>query len=362
MTERKPPSKTRARIQTAAGFLISILLLWWLFQYIDLRALGQHLRRISPWLLAATICLNYLSIPLRVFQWQLLLGKPKSVTFMIGLRAICLGALGNCIFPMRGGELLRTYVLAHHGRLPFSRVLTSVVLSRVQDFLPILTIAFLMFLVMPLDRGFEIPTSEGAEPYVVTGTQLRGALRIFALGVLGVAMGLGAFYVWRDALRRLAVAIVRRVSSSLADLLDRLLTPVTEAMQVIGEPRHFWGGQALAFSCWLLFLFAPVPLLISFGLGVGEACLATITITGMTTFAQLLPAAPGALGTFHAMCVAALYVTSPDLDRNEAMAYAIVSHAIGAYSTGLTGLPFLLTAWRDVQTARHYDENNPLDD
>ena len=103
---------------------------------------------------------------------------------------------------------------------------------------------------------------------------------------------------------------------------------------------------------------APIPLLMAFSLGFGQACVTAVAVTGIATIAHMLPSAPGAVGTYHAFCFVAVILCNPGMDPNAVVAYAVVAHLVGALSPALPGLFFLPRAWihlTDLRSAPSHD-------
>ena len=63
--------------------------------------------------------------------------------------------------------------------------------------------------------------------------------------------------------------------------------------------------------------------------------------TAVTSLTFVLPSTPGAIGTFHALCLASIYACVPDVDPNVALAYTVVIHLIGTLGPGLPGILIL---------------------
>ena len=340
------PNRKISWWKTVPGLLLSLALLVWILRGSDPSKVWGVLRTISPWLVLATAAIGYLSIPLRTVQWRWLLGNAPKAGFINVFKAICLGYLGNCVLPMRGGELVKTYVLSRNSDLPIARVLASVVLARLQDLLPILVLLAVMFTVIPLEEGINL--REQAlfdQPVFISKARLNQAFRLFAFCAAGAGIGLIVFYRWQDALHKRMVRVLASFSPRFAKLLDSLFSQVAAGVRVVGDARWFWGAQSLSFICWFIFAIAPVPLLLAFSLEFKQACLTALAMTGLTTFAHLIPSAPGAVGTFHALCLVALLVCNPHMDRNAAVAFTLIVHLIGTAGPALPGLVFLPQSW-----------------
>jgi uncharacterized protein (TIRG00374 family) len=338
--------KRRSPVHTLAGVVISVALLTLLLWWANLGEVVRVLRAVSPWAVLGTLAILYLSVPLRVVQWRWLLSDPSGVSWWAVLRATCIGYLGNGVLPMRGGELMKAYVLARSGTLSFTRILPSVILTRAQDFLPILAVMVVAFSVIPLEDRYTLSLPAVLDhDLVLEKGALSGALRMLAGIVALMAVALAILYVSHARVRRVVVGTARGFSDKLADRLDGLLAQLSDGIAVVGSPGRFWGAQGISVACWGLFVVAPLPILMDIGLSAGQAMITSLAITGLGTVAHLLPSLPGAVGTFHVFCLGAVLLCNPDMETDTAVAYAVLAQLIGAYGIALSGLLFLPTAW-----------------
>ncbi len=349
-TRRPGPGGLHVWARRLVGLLISVLLLAWFFRGADYREILRIFGTISPWSIVATIAIFNLAIPFRAVQWQLLLGHAPGATFGRAGKALCLGYLANCLLPMRGGEFLRTYLLARDAGLAFTRTVVSVVLSRLQDFLPLLSLAALVAALVPVDAGTAAHLDSAFDaPVSVSVGQMNAAVAVFAAGIVFIAAALAAMYRWHEPVRQRVVRMLGRFSQRLATHLDRILAQVGLGMEVVGKAQRFWGAQAVSFVCWALFVAAPVPMLLSLGLDAPHAWLTAATMTALTSLGYLLPSAPSAIGTYHALCIVALYLCNPGIDRNSAVAFALIAHPADNFGTSILGIFLLPRAWRELR-------------
>jgi hypothetical protein len=281
------------------------------------------------------------------------LGLPQSVTFWKTLKAVCLGHVGNVLLPMRGGEAVRAVLLSKSCGIALSRVLVSVGLNRVQDLPAILLIVAAVFVLNPLAPAtIEAVSNVLGVSFAPTQADLTGVMRALGASIAIAAAALcAAYFYWRPAFR-LATRLTANHNFPGSGRLIRILENLGEGMEVVGHAKYFWTAQALSFACWGIFLIAPIPLLMSFGLDLKHAALTAIAQTGLTTIAHMLPSAPGAIGTWHTFCLVAVLSVNPDIDPNTALAYTFLAHLVSTLSPALPGLLFLPTAWKDFFAKR----------
>lgn len=328
----------RGYMRLVLGIVLSLGLVYVLFRSVSWAEVWQHVQAFPLWAIGASVSIVLLSVPLRTVQWYGLLGEGEGLSWWKVFRAICLGHLGNTFLPMRGGELLKVGVLAKSAGLSVERVLTSVVLCRLQD-LPIIGAIFLFF-VLQVDLG-AVESRLGYPTGTVTDWMPESPPSIYlitgvVMGVMIIASFLLVAWRYREPVNRF-LQREGRFYTLLRWLVARL-DQIRQAVRVAGHPGRFLGAFLSALCCWVLFTLASVPLLLSMGLGIGPSLHAAVIITGATTFFQLLPSAPTAVGTFHVGCALALSWVLPDLEGAQALAFAVVLHGVGAFSPVLPGI------------------------
>jgi uncharacterized membrane protein YbhN (UPF0104 family) len=220
--------------------------------------------------------------------------------------------------------------------MPFERVLTTVVLCRLQDFPPVVLVCGLAVLVVP---GHQIEALHEGKLFSLSQLQ-QGLYLLGASIILGAVILVFAFF-YREMLQRVVVALTQKLSNNAADWLDFRLSNISTATEALKNPLVMLYSQGIAFLCWALFAAAAVPLLLGFGASFYGACISALVLTGLTTLAQMLPAAPGALGTFHVLGLAALELSMPELIHAEALALVVLLHLLGTLGPALPGFFFL---------------------
>ena len=342
------PSKPWGRF--IFGLLVSALLVYWLFTKVSWAAVWDNIQSFPLWAIGLSIAIVLLSIPLRTLQWYWLLGATDTLSRREVLRAICLGHLANVVLPMRGGEIVKAGVLTKRCKLPLERVLTSIVLCRVQDLVPIGFI-FLFFLSQVDQAALETLVGKEKAQAISDGL-LPHMNTLLMMGVALALMCAGIFWVLKS---RSGVVAGDGFIAKLMQWLEARLRQVIESIKLAGNPRRFISAFFAAIVCWCLFTLASLPLLVSMGLSITQGLYAALIITAATTFFQLVPSAPTAFGTFHFGCTLALSWVLPELSPERALAFAMVLHAIGAFTPALPGLLFVYSPQSTLEIA--HEEN-----
>lgn len=286
-----------------------------------------HMRDFRLAAMALTMLFIDFTVPLRVIQWHVLLPKNKTVKPFRVLQSLLLGYIGNSLFPMGGGDLFKTYHLSATARLPFSTVLASVALIRLQDMIVVLLIV-VSASVLAAGLPAAAPLVDGLN-----------SARVVAFVVVLVACFL-VLMCFRG--RSTSGRLLNRYLPRIGILFSRFVDPFSEGLAAaVAHPYRLVWAQVLAVSCWLLFMAAPIPLLLDLGLPLGQALICAVILTGAVNLALLLPITPAGLGTYHVVCVLVLSAFATDIPYDQRLAFAFVSHAIGVIGPALLGIPVL---------------------
>ena len=132
-----------------SGSLLSLLLLVLVFSRLDWKAFQESFSKLHLSILGVSALLILLSVAVRGLRWYLITGL-KFKQFKYVWQATNIGYLGNMIYPVRAGEVLRIITLQHLTGLRFGNVLSSSVIDRILD---VIMLGFSSLLVLWLHRG-----------------------------------------------------------------------------------------------------------------------------------------------------------------------------------------------------------------
>ena len=238
------------------------------------------------WILLAIIC-GVLSHLARALRWNILLqplGYKASVAN--SFHAVIIGYLVNMGVP-RAGEIARPAVLSKLEKIPFNKLVGTVVVERVVDLIFTLIIGVAIFFIQ-----FNVIAD-----FFTTAFQDVDSTKILIYGIVGVAfLGLGLFaYMKRDFIYRLP--IINKLKSFIEGLLDGVKT-IFKLKQ---------NGLFLFYSLFIWVMYFLMSYFIFFALeGTSHLGLsAGLTVLLFGTAAMIVPI-PGGLGTYELMVPAGL--------------------------------------------------------
>jgi len=344
-----PPPRARRRlggaIRLTIGVAVSAVFVLYAVRGLELDKFSQHVADANYIWLVPGVAVYFLGVWARTWRWHTMLSHLVDVPMRRLFRFVCIGYMGNNVYPARAGEVLRSYVLKRETGVRMSASLATVVLERLFDGLTML--AF-VFVALPFVR-FESDALEKYRPLIVVCTVLFvGALATFL------------FLAGRpDRLRRLAGPFVRLGAAVLglsgrsdasdgthADRLWGVVDRFTDGLESLSGRREVLVLFATSIVIWLCetmkywFVMHAFPQMeVSF--------ITLMLMNGIVNLATTIPAGPGYVGTFDAPGIAVL--TAAGVAQPVATAYTVVLHVALWFPITLLGAWYL---WRSHVSLR----------
>jgi uncharacterized protein (TIRG00374 family) len=249
------------------------------------------------------------------WRWTTLLGPIARVSFWRTVQAIYIGLFANEVLPLRPGEVIRCYLLAHWSDLRLSLTFASLGVERIIDGVWIVA-AFLV--TASVKRG--IPRD------VTIGVQALSLLLLIGLGIL--------FWIVMHKQHAHAVLSESRWSATLRHIV--------EGLHLMGNPRTLGLTAAISLLYLALQILSYFALMRAYGLD-----LSFWVAGGVLTLVRLItvvPNAPGNLGLTNLAVVMALGLF--EVEKNDAKTFSIILFVAltvplligGAVATALTGV------------------------
>lgn len=310
---------------------VSLAFLGWAVAKLDFAQAFETIMRLNPLWLVPYLIVQLVSVWLRAVRLRFITEPVAKASMRTLIASICIGFMGNMIFPLRIGELVRVYVVAKKERVSRSGVLATIVVERIFDIFAtaMLVVAAVFF----------------ATPQAVDAGVWRNVEQVAAVfGAVSLVAGVMVFLIASEegfALRWMN-RIIRALPAA-AEKVEGLLASFRQGLQVMRHERHFWLTvlyTAALFTAAIASSYLVLPL---FGIPAGFELALTLCV--FTLAGVAVPSAPGAVGTFHAGVIFAL--TLYGVDANKALGVAIFMH--------LFMFTFFLIAggwyvWRDKMT------------
>ncbi|MBW3592985.1 MAG: flippase-like domain-containing protein [Actinobacteria bacterium] len=306
---------TRMRAVQAAVSLVALAaVVWWATRQErpDLPATAT-----GAALLALALALYAIATVARGERWHRILERAEiAVPRPDAYRLTAVGYMGNNVLPARGGDLLRTFLVAPLAGVRKRSALGTVVAERLLD-AAALALIFLV-VVLGVLRGVDVPG--GARP------------------VAGVAVAVGVGLA--------GAALVMRTSARLRRVRE-LVRPLAAATGNLASV-HGVGLLALSLVVWALeaSVYLAAARAVELPFGPWEA----LYVVALTNLFALVPAGPGYVGTFDAAVLFA--AGSLGAAGGEAVAYLLLLRFVLFVPITLGGFAFLVARYGGVSRLR----------
>jgi len=269
------------------GLIISAIFLYLAFREIDYSELWAALGTTRWWWLVPGLAVYFIGVLVRTWRWQYLLKPLKKVSIRTLFPIINIGYMGNNVFPLRMGEVLRSVVLKRREDVSISGSLATIIVERIFD-----AVVVVGFVLLNLGQLANLPS---ANAFSQLGGLATWAVVIFLTGLFIFIL----IAMFPKPAMRLIHTIVQhllpeRWRESLIKIADRFL----EGLMSLRSPKDALMIFLTSVLIWTLEtgLYWCVDRSLGLGLHFGQLML----INGVVNLVLLIPAAPGGLGTFDA--------------------------------------------------------------
>jgi uncharacterized protein (TIRG00374 family) len=289
--------------------LIGIFIFWYFYKDMNIKKIGQALKGINYLWVVLSVFLSILSQVSRAIRWKMLIKplgyNPKTSNIFLSVLVLY---FTNLIIP-RAGEVARCTVLSKYEKIPLTKLIGTMIVERIADFLTMMILAVIIFVVniSLLKKFFELHPEFGQN--VLGLLTVTNILLCVAVIVLLVVL----------------VFIVRPVKKDgkLYEKLRKIKNNFKDGVRSVVMLENKWyfiSHTLFIFIMWLLMLyvvflaFKPTSHL-SIGAG--------MFVFLMGGLAMLMPV-QGGIGPWHAMVIESLFLYG--IDRFDGGVFAIVAH------------------------------------
>jgi len=298
------------RWHVALGIAISAVFLYLAFREIDFNQLWHYLRTAKwGWVLLGLV-FYFLGVWVRTWRWQVLLNPLKRISRRELFPVVCIGYMGNNVYPARAGEVLRSILLKQTDDVPISGSLATIVVERLFDGITILALVLLNF-----RQLVQIAPDEAWMQRIQTGSILLGV--IFAV-ILLVFLAMLFLPKQTQAVSGWFInkLLPQKIRPQVSDILDKFI----DGLRVLRSPGQSLLVLALSMLVWILEAGLYWGVMKSLGLELGVMSL--LLVEGVVNLVLLIPAAPGGLGTFDA--AAKFMLSLFGIPAEQALGYALI--------------------------------------
>lgn len=273
----------------------------------------EVIKSANYWWLIPSILVYFVAVWARAWRWHYLLRPIKKISMATMFPIVCIGYMGNNIYPARAGELLRAYVLKKHENVQISASLATIIIERIFD-----GVVMLGFVFINLPELATLTSESGfigsIQTLAIWGAVIFGlVLVIFLMAAMFPRITERATpwlvnHILPKKWREKACGIMLRFLTGLESLRspkDVLMVFLTSVVIWLLETGKYW------------LVMQAFPFTVSF--------FALMLMNGIVNLSTTLPSAPGYIGTFDAPGIALL--RAYNISQEIAAGYTLVLHA-----------------------------------
>ncbi|MDX2161590.1 MAG: lysylphosphatidylglycerol synthase transmembrane domain-containing protein [bacterium] len=313
--------KRQQRLLVIVGLAISVFFLVIAFNGLSPALVVDYMRTADPLPLVGGAAWYFTAVAVISLRWGFLLRSSKAVRFGMLFRLVCIGYMGNNVYPLRSGELLRIFLLQVRAGVPMVRATTVVIIERIFDGLVMLT-----FIVVAL------ALTGIASPAITAIVTFAAPLFIAALLIFF------ALAARPQALAALITTVTKVLPVALRDKVNALGQDVIDGLACFRSPADLFGAVIASYVSWML--EASVYAIVSWAFGLNISYGLALLVVGVVNLAGLIPASPGQFGVYEFFVRTVLIAAG--IGQGIATAYAFTIHLVIWLPVTLLGFFFLI--------------------
>ena len=331
----------RQQVFVLFGVLISIVFLWLALRNLHPESVLQNIGNANGFLLIIAAVWYFSAVVVISMRWGFLLKSIQKIALNKLIPLVCIGYMGNNVYPFRSGEALRIYLLRRNHQVPYIKGTTTVLIERVFDGLVMLTFILV---------GVTL-TNVGNDNIQRVAT--------FATPIFMIALGMFFTLAMRpNLLRKLSNTVEKMLPQRLAGVLDKISEDIIGGLEGLRTPADLAGTIITSYACWML--EASVYLLVAIAFGMNADYPLMLVVVGTVNLAGLIPASPGQLGVFEFFVSQVLL--GAGIAEDLAGTYALTIHLVIWLPVTLVGFFFLVRQGLNFSAIRkaHELETEPI--
>ncbi len=288
------------------GFLISIFFLWFSFKETNWSSFILTLQTVNYYLLIGAVALLIGSVWIRAIRWRYLLSPVGDTTNIESYKASMIGYMGNNIFPLKMGEILKAYAISRNPEIIFSGAISSIIVERIVDTVSFLLLISIIFFIIPITKLTQTIAAIG-----------MGIVIAFIFLLLFLSKIEVRFKDWYLSLQNI-------LNENNKESFGKHVTGFCHGIEGLWQNPKPGLTIFLSIIIWIIyFLFTLLCIAaFDFNINLTEVVKGTLLILTFTTLIVLIPSAPGTIGTYQIATIAALQIIQINMDA--ARAFAVV--------------------------------------
>jgi uncharacterized protein (TIRG00374 family) len=285
-------------------FIIGVGLFWYVYQDINIQSITDVLKELKYGWILLSVILGLLSTLVRALRWKILIEsigyKPKTINLFLSVQILY---FINLVIP-RGGELARCGMISKYEKIPFAKLLGTVFIERLTDFIAFIIIFIGVFflqisLIKEIFSILKLSTSS-----------FQSKILIFGLVVILFML---FYWIFKK------IGLLNKFQNKINKIKEEILDGIKSVMMI--EKR--WTYIFLTFLIFLLWLLMLYVVFFAYPPTFNMPLSAAVFTYTIGTFAFLLPIQAG-IGVWHFLVSECLYLFG--LNKEAGKMFALIAH------------------------------------
>jgi uncharacterized protein (TIRG00374 family) len=285
-------------------FIIGVGLFWYVYQDINFQSIKDTLKELKYIWILLSVILGLLSAFVRALRWKILLEsigyKPKTINLFLSVQILY---FINLVIP-RGGEIARCGMVAKYEKIPFAKLLGTVFIERLTDFIAFIII-FIGVFFMQLSLVKEIFSILKMSP-----SSFQSKILIFGLVIILFIL---FYWIFKK------IGLLNKFQNKINKIKEEIIEGIKSVLMI----EKKWTYIFLTFLIFLLWLLMLYVVFFAYPPTYNMPLSAAVFTYTIGTFAFLLPIQAG-IGVWHFLVSECLYLYG--LNKEAGKMFALIAH------------------------------------
>ncbi len=284
------------------------MFIWLAARGVDFSEVGRTFGQVNYFWVFVSVATNLFSCWLRAVRWQYLMKPVADLPVYRLYTVMMMSFMVNNLLPFRLGEFMRAIPLKRNEGISLSATMGSVVIERVIDVITLMLIFGLCLILFPFPAWIQ-----------------SGSLLILIIIIISIVIW---YYLVHHTEQTLVFfgKLTKRLPEKKGHRLNEMLGSFISGMSMIKSLKSHVVILVQSMLIWFTYMISFYLMFLALDLtekNLLDFLHATVSMI-FASFAIMIPAAPGYVGTFHEMTKQSLMLFG--VERELALTFAIIIH------------------------------------
>jgi glycosyltransferase 2 family protein len=313
-------------LQWAITLVLLVASVWYAFKGIEFDKMADIFAEINYIYAILPVPIILLSHWMRAWRWKTFLTPIKEIKSVYSLfSAVMILYAVNAITP-RAGEFLRPLIISRKEKISYSSTFATIILERVIDVISLMLLFGVTFILLREKVLQLLPQDMNPNMIII---------------IIVLLIGIALINLYPPFVNSMLRIFIKPISVKLYEKLLSIVDKFKRGLAIVKSPKQYFRISLETAIIWFLYSFPLYIIFFAFdfqnthNLGFIDATMLVIVAGIGVTIAPT----PGAVGVFHVLVSGAM-VSLYGIDKEVALAYATVVHAVSKLTETIVGAGF----------------------